>query len=406
MRSSRTQAAIIGGGLMGCWTAFFLRRRGIQVALIEKGAAGAQSSGVNFGNLRLQGRYPGQYALALRSHALWERLEALIGAECEFEQAGHLYLAFGAAQDAQVRGLAEEARQHGIAADILHGNQVRQRWPWLSPGVTSVSWSARDATANPRLVTPAAARAAVRLGAVALPGTSIVGVEPRGDGFRLATGDGGRIDCDWVVNAAGAWAPGIAAMLGERVPLIAAGPPQFVTAPLPRFILPSVQAVDGSVIARQVARGNVVFAGYPRGASDPGRNRAPVDPRKTLAGLRHLVRAVPRLACAQAIRVWSGIEGYLPDMLPVIGPSTASPRLLHAFGFCGHGFQLGPGVGDVLAEWVAEGGSATALDPFSIARFQGADVAHSAKLAAEFDAALLAPAVDKPLAQAPGLATR
>ena len=406
MTAFRTGAAVIGGGLMGCWTAFFLRRRGIPVILIEKGAVGAQSSGVNFGNLRLQGRYPGQYALALRSHALWEQIEFLIGAACEFEQAGHLYLAFDAAQDARVRNLAEEARRHGVASEVLDRDTLRRRWPWLSPAVTSVSWSTRDATANPRLVTPTVARAAVRLGAVVLADTRVVGVAPRGDGFRLALDGGSTLDCDWVVNAAGAWAPAIAAMLGETVPLIPAGPPQFVTGPLPRFLLPSLQAVDGSVIARQVARGNVVFAGYPRGASDPVRNLAPVQPEKTLAGMRHLVGAVPCLSAAQVIRVWSGIEGYLPDMLPVIGPSTASPRLLHAFGFCGHGFQLGPGVGDVLAEWIADGGSATALDRFSIARFQGAAVAHSAKLAAEFDAALVASAVDKPVYQAAGSGER
>ena len=388
----RTQVAIIGAGLMGSWAALFLRRRGVDAVLIEKGTPGAQSSGVNFGNLRLQGRYPGQYPLALRSLALWERLDELIGDACEFEQAGHLYLAFDGQQDAKLRDLAEEAQRHGVGSEILGSNEIRRRWPWLSDDVTSVSWSTRDATANPRLVTPAVARAAVKLGTRLMQGTRVVGLDRRGDGFRLTTDDGGRIDCDWVINAAGAWAPAIAAMVGEAVPLFAAGPPQFVTAPLPRFILPSVQAVDGSVIFRQVARGNVVVAGYPRGASDPVRNLAPVQPEKTLASLHHLVRAAPRLAAAQVIRVWSGIEGYLPDMLPVIGPSAAAPRLLHAFGFCGHGFQLGPGVGDVLAEWIADGRTETKLAPFAITRFQGTAVVRSAKLAAEFDTALVAPA--------------
>jgi sarcosine oxidase subunit beta len=73
----RTAVAVIGGGLIGCWTAFFLRRRGIEVVVIERGLVGAQSSGVNFGNIRLQGRHRNQYALALRSHALWEQAEAL-----------------------------------------------------------------------------------------------------------------------------------------------------------------------------------------------------------------------------------------------------------------------------------------------------------------------------------------
>ena len=67
--------AIVGGGLMGVWTAYFLARRGTRVAVLDKGLVGAQASGVNFGNLRLQGRHPGQYPLALRSHALWETID-------------------------------------------------------------------------------------------------------------------------------------------------------------------------------------------------------------------------------------------------------------------------------------------------------------------------------------------
>ena len=385
----RTTVAVIGGGLMGSWTAFFLRRRGIAVMLIEKGAVGAQSSGVNFGNIRLQGRHKNQYKLALRSHALWEQAETMVGEGCEFEQTGHLYIAFGPKQDEQLRIIVDEAQAACVDSQLLGPNEVRARFPWLSPTVTSASWSARDATANPRLATPAVARAARALGAVTMENTKIAALEPHATGFRLRTDDGVVSDCDWVVNVAGAWGADIAAMLGEPVPLFAAGPPQFVTEPLPRFILPSVQAVDDSVILRQVARGNVVFAGYPRGPSDPVSNRAHVQPEKTLAGLRNMVRAVPALASAHIIRVWSGIEGYLPDMLPIIGPSATTPRVLHAFGFCGHGFQLGPGVGAVLAELIADGATPTPIDAFAITRFRDAQVTASSKLAAEFDPALV-----------------
>jgi sarcosine oxidase, subunit beta len=93
----------------------------------------------------------------------------------------------------------------------------------------------------------------------------------------------------------------------------------------------------------------------------------------------------PILRAAHVIRVWSGIEGYLPDMLPVIGPSGTAPGLLYAFGFCGHGFQIGPGVGAVLAEMIVDGGTRTPIAPFSIGRF-AREVVVSDKLAREFDA--------------------
>jgi sarcosine oxidase, subunit beta len=175
------------------------------------------------------------------------------------------------------------------------------------------------------------------------------------------------------------------------VPLFSAGPPQFVTAPVLYFIAPSVQAADGTVIVRQIPRGNVIGAGYPRGASDLVANRAPVDPSRTLATMRRLVEVAPRLATASVIRVWSGIEGYLSDLLPVIGKSHTTSGLTHAFGFCGHGFQLGPGVGLVLSELIVDGATPTPLGDFDIARFEG-QVVEDERLAKEFDGASLSAA--------------
>jgi sarcosine oxidase subunit beta len=85
--------------------------------------------------------------------------------------------------------------------------------------------------------------------------------------------------------------------------------------------------------------------------------------------MQQSVELLPALKNAHIIRTWSGTEGYLPDRQPVIGPSATTPGLIHAFGFAGGGFQLGPGVGAVLADLVQSGESATPIDAFSISRF-------------------------------------
>lgn len=389
-KPNRSDVAIIGGGLMGAWTAFFLRRNDRSVALIEKGSVGEQSSGVNFGNIRLQGRHPSQFPLSLRSQALWEDIEALIGERCEFAPTGHLYLALASEQvDKLVQG-AHQAAVHGVEIEVLDGQAARARWPWLGSLVHGASFSARDATANPRLVTPAVVRAAKLLGAHVLEHARATKIEQLAPGFRISTDRGPIIECDTLVNCAGAWGAEVAAQFGEPVPLFAAGPPQFVTEPIPCIISPSVQSVDGTVIFRQVARGNVIVAGFPRGPTDPIANRAPVPPAKIIATMNRLAEVAPVLASAHVIRVWSGIEGYLPDMLPVIGRSGTTPGLLHAFGFCGHGFQLGPGVGLCLTELAIEGASRIALDAFSITRFSGSATTVDEKISKEFDAAIAA----------------
>jgi sarcosine oxidase subunit beta len=106
-----------------------------------------------------------------------------------------------------------------------------------------------------------------------------------------------------------------------------------------------------------------------------------------------MARVVPMLEYAQVIRVWSGIEGYLPDMLPVMGPSRTTQNLLHAFGFCGHGFQLSPGVGYTLAEMIDTGKPGIPIDAFAIDRFAGQVQPDAERLTGEFDAALASAAM-------------
>jgi sarcosine oxidase subunit beta len=388
----RTGTVIIGGGLMGSWAALMLRRRAPDHALLvlEKGAVGAQASGVNYGNLRIQGRHPGQLPLSVRAAEIWQRLQDFVGEDCEYDATGHLYAARDDAQEiAKAEKSAKEAAAHGVPTELLDASDLAARWPWLK-GFRMASWSSRDAVANPRLVTPAVARAARALGAEIREGTRVTGTAFAGGRFRIETAAGDSIEADQLVNVAGAWAPEVAGWFGEGAPVVAAGPPQFVTDAVPYFIRPSVQAVDGSVIFRQTPQGQVVVAGYPRGLSDPVANRAPVDARRTLAAMGHLLRAVPALHGATLLRVWSGIEAYLPDMLPVIGPSATTPGLWHAFGFCGHGFQLGPGVGAVLADLVLEGRTATPLDIFPITRFATGKVAEAEHFRREFDSRSLA----------------
>ena len=81
------------------------------------------------------------------------------------------------------------------------------------------------------------------------------------------------------------------------------------------------------------------------------------------------VQLVPALAGAQIIRSWTGIDGQMPDRIPVIGPSRTTPGLFHAFGFSGHGFQLGPGIGAIMAELIVDGHTDIPLGAFRIERF-------------------------------------
>ncbi|HEK0906406.1 TPA: FAD-binding oxidoreductase, partial [Pseudomonas putida] len=225
-----------------------------------------------------------------------------------------------------------------------------------------------DGHANPRLVSPAFARAARQKGARVIEQAGDSRVEHDGQRFILHTQSGLRLRAPWLLNCAGAWAADLAAQFGEPVPMESGHPAMLVTEPLPWVMNASTGVEGGGIYARQVARGNCVLGGGRGFALDAYRARP--GQSAVLAILRNAVELYPFLAGAQAIRTWSGTEGYLPDHEPVIGASTTQPGLLHGFGFAGAGFQIGPAVGEALAELVCDGASHQPIEAFSIRRFQ------------------------------------
>jgi len=389
MSAGRTDVAIIGGGLIGCATAYYLARRGRRVVLLERDFVGGVSSGVNFGNLRLQGRHLEQMPLALRAQALWEGLEAELGESVEFWQQGHLFVALNEQHAAQIEAFHHECRPYGLKTELLDRHRIAERWPWLRGPVVSASWSARDATVNSRLVSPAYARAARALGADIREGVEMTAIAREGAGFRLACADGREVLCDVLLNSAGAWGGAIAEQFGEPTPIFAAGPVQLITEPTGLFLENVIHAVDGSIIFRQTQRGNILIAGHPRVPVDFANRRSRVPPRKLATNLARMLELAPHLSHLTLLRSWTGIEGYFPDMIPVIGPSRTTPGLFHAFGFCGHGLQIGPAVGMCLAELILDGRTPTPIECFGIERFAKPVTADRAHLAAEFEGTLL-----------------
>lgn len=373
MTEQAADVIIVGGGLMGAATAFFLRRRGRSAILLERGLVGQQASGVNFGNVRRQGRFLPQLPLANRAREIWGRLPELIGEDVEFKALGHIRVCFSAEDAAGLEAHARAVRDYGLELEIISRNALRERFPYFSPEIVAGSLSPDDGHANPRLAAPAFARAAARAGAVVRENTEVTSIAKAGEDFVVETAGGGRYRAPAVQISSGAWAGAMAESLGETVPFAVHGPLMAVTEPLPYRIEPSVgvfskDRTDG-VYLRQVTRGNVVYGGGWRGQADAAAQRAYADPANTLRQFPKLNRIVPALARARIIRTWSGIEGYLNDDIPVIGPSAVVPGLFYAFGFCGHGFQLGPGVGDVMAELIATGATSTPIEPFHIRRF-------------------------------------
>lgn len=363
---------VLGGGLMGTASAYFLARRGLKVTLVERNRVGSGATVASFGNIRRSGRYLPQLPLAHRSLALWRKAEAMLGQDVEFRPTGHLRLVFGENGLASMRSFIDAAKPWGLSVDELDMREVCARFPGVGPNAVAASFSPGDGSGNPRLIAPAFAAAARRIGAEIIEQANVGAITKTTSAFEVETSRG-LIRGEVLLNTAGAWGAQIAAQFGEPVLMEARGPQMGVTEPLPYRILPVVGVWGGDGTEgyfRQVERGNIVFGGgVERTQVSLYSGHAKADPASLPRQLRMLLPLIPALANVSVIRTWSGCEGYVVDGLPVMGPSATTPGLFHAFGFSGHGFQLGPGVGDVMAELIATGQTETPLHDFRIERF-------------------------------------
>ncbi|HEX5596684.1 MAG TPA: FAD-dependent oxidoreductase [Micromonosporaceae bacterium] len=377
--------AVIGGGLLGCATAWYLARAGTRVLLVEKDQINRHASGQNAGSLHFQLEFRmlehGDEAAQLAARALplhldamraWAGLEAELGEECGVAQNGGLMLAETADQTDTLRRKAALERRYGLDVEVLGGRELHELAPYLADTIQAAGYVPGEGKANPRLVTPALARAAVRHGTQLHTGHRIRWLQRRGDRWHLGTDDGRTDTADTVVLAAGVWTAELAAMADVRLPVFPVGLTMSATARTAPLIPHLVQHVGRRLSMKQTEDGNVLIGGgWPAklishgGQLDLDRN--PELRYESLTGNADAARVVPAVLRLPVIRCWSGMTTLTPDQLPLLGPVPRRPGLYVATG--GSAFTLGPTYARMVAETLLTGESELPLTEYSPSRF-------------------------------------
>jgi len=207
MKAVASDVLVVGGGIVGSSAAFFLRQLGRAVTLLERGLVGQQASGVNFGNIRRQGRPLEHLALSNRASITWRRMNELVGEDVEHIAEGHVRVCYRDRPEIldDFVTYAREARIRGLDLEVVSGPALRRRFPFFGPEVLGGSYSPLDGHANPRLAAPALARAAKRNGATVVENCEILNVERQGEDFCAASSDGRTFRAPILLVTAGAW---------------------------------------------------------------------------------------------------------------------------------------------------------------------------------------------------------
>jgi len=372
MNASTVQEAdvlIIGGGLHGSCSAFYISQRGAKVIVLEADYVGRHASGVNAGGVRTLGRPLPEIPLALASREIWHTLPEIIGDDCGFVPSGQLKIAESDAELEECRQRVALLNSYGFTHEkLIDRETVLELEPSLARHVTGGIWVEHDGYALPFRSTTAFRRAAQQHGAHFFENTSALHIERRGERWIVQTLRG-NFSAEKLLVTAGAWSGELARMVGEEVPVHPEGLMLMVTHRVAPFCRATLGATGRPLSFKQFDNGTVVIGGKLIGIADLEGRYGEVDFIRLVRSAQTVVDLFPHLRNLGVNRAWAGVESFTADALPIISPSRKADNLYYSFGYCGSGFQLGPICGHLASELVLDGTPSISLDAFRIDRF-------------------------------------
>ena len=374
---THADVVVIGGGVIGLSTAHALARSGAgTVVLVDQGPFGSGSTCKAAGGVRAQfsdetNIVMGQYGLDV-----FERFATLFDQEIDLRQHGYLFLLDDAADVADFERSVALQQSLGVDSRMIDAAEAKRLAPIISTeGVLAAAYSPRDGHCTPESVTLGYARAARAAGAALVPNCRVTGGEVSGGTIRAVHTEAGRIETPAVVCCAGAWSRAVGAWFGVDLPVDPVRRQIVVTEPVPSLDQTMPMTIDFSTTFYFHEEGPGLLIGM----SDPDEtvgfklNRGD----EWLPGLAAAIeRRAPALGDVGIASGWAGLYEVTPDHNGLIGEAPGVSRFLYATGFSGHGFLLGPAVGEVISSLV--GGQTPFVDVSTLdaRRFERANLRH------------------------------
>ncbi|ASP23495.1 4-methylaminobutanoate oxidase (formaldehyde-forming) (plasmid) [Antarctobacter heliothermus] len=366
---STADVVIVGGGIIGCWTALRLAEAGQKVTVIERSEIGHEGSGRNRGNVRVQLREAAERALIERSLNLWQEIEDTARKTVEYRVTGNLLVSYDATMAEDFCIEAEDHRALGYDAHVVEGDDLRALVPGLSQEVPCGFLTTQDGHVNGQLATWDIASRAKAAGVQFLRGVSVNRIAVDHDRVTSVLTDAGTFATGCVlVTAAGGAAP-LLEPLGLKVPISLALHQILVTEKLPHVTGPYLRCASPRISFCQTAMGSLLLGLGPARTIAQGDPQK-VEPEKIAAIMAETTRLVPTLAGAHVVRSWPGLFDLTPDGRAMIGPAAGVDGLWVATGFNGHGMSISPAVTESLATMMTGVTPAIPLDAFDPDRFE------------------------------------
>jgi sarcosine oxidase subunit beta len=379
---SRTfDVIIIGGGIMGCCSAYEIARRGMTVAIVDKGIIGDSPSGKSSAIIRQHYSNELTARMALYSLGVFQEFDDRVGGECGFTKTGFMMLVDAKDRHGLEANIALQ-RKIGIETELLQMETVSELVPDLKiTDRVSVAFEPESGYADPYMTVNAYAQAARRQGATIIQENRVLDVLFEGDKVRGVLTQDGELSAPIVLNCSGAWGAQVAAMAGVSVPINSCRVQVAFFRRPPGFESPHPVVADFSNATYfRSETGGLTLVGL----IDPGEAKAVVDPDNfkeymddefLLDAGERLIRRFPAMEMGESTGGYSSLYAITPDWHPIIDEMPEGSGFYVCSGFSGHGFKLGPAIGLMVAGLIS-GEKGARFDPhlFRADRFEENDL--------------------------------
>ncbi|MCF6272245.1 MAG: FAD-dependent oxidoreductase [Rhodobacteraceae bacterium] len=377
---SSSNIIVIGGGIIGCSTAYHLTKSGAEVILLERKKL---TSGTTFHAAGLVGQLRSSANITRLlgySVELYNNLEAETGLATGWKMNGGLRLACNEERWLEVRRQATTAHSFGLQMELLTPKEAQELWPLMNvDDVVGAGFLPTDGQANPSDITQALAKGARMAGAQIFEDCKVVDLEIEQGRIKAVITTTGRIECEKVVLCAGQWSRDFARRFGVNVPLVSMEHQYMVTEPIKDMPknLPTLRDPDRLTYYKEEV-GGLVMGGYESNPIAWALNGIPKGFHYTLLDSNYdhfeplmelALGRIPALETAGIKTLTNGPEAFTPDGNFIIGEAPELPNFFVGAGFNAFGIAAGGGAGMALAEWVKNGAPPYDLWPVDIRRF-------------------------------------
>lgn len=355
---TKAEVVIIGGGIIGCATAYYLAKMGADVIVLEgSDHIGNGGSSRNGGGVRQSGRDVRELPLVMYGiKNLWPTLSEELEVDCEYHQDGNLRLGKTENHREILTRLADNARGVGLDVRMIDGDEVRAINPYLSDEVICASWCPTDGHANPLTTTLGYYKMARRLGVTFITGEPVVELKVIKGKIRQVITPNNTYEGESVLVAAGLDSREILTTVGIDIPMTNSLLECLVTEAQPHMFDQMLGTAEADFYGHQTKHGSFVFGGSSGLERYNKDNGTPVNSSKTAPCIcRGIMKYFPDLANAKIVRTWAGWMDASSDGVPSLGTVDEIPGLYVACAFNGHGFGIAPAAGEQLAKLIVTG---------------------------------------------------